>query len=161
MRETMQQISDHLAEEIECYRELLRVVESEQQILLHGRHEELLGTADEKLKLSQRLAHIQTERRELMTKPSGDGVRPAKLIDMTRYLPSEERPEFREAVKKAAQLSRRLASQNQLNKGYLEEALDTVEHLIGILTGRGRGNAYGRRGRMEAARVPRMLAREV
>ncbi|MCB2184837.1 MAG: flagellar protein FlgN [Deltaproteobacteria bacterium] len=162
MHPAMDEITDQLVTEIGFYRELLEVVGEEKEILLSGQHDRLLGTSEKKLSLGQRLAAAQAARRETMEKlaPQQDG-RPAKLIDLVGFLPQERQAPFRRAVADAAQLAKNLGSQNEANKRYLEDALDTVEHVISILSGRQEKKRYGGRALATPNQQPRLLSKEV
>jgi hypothetical protein len=51
---------------------------------------------------------------------------------------------------------------NTLNKQFIEEALDTVEHLMGLLTSGAPNPVYGNTGpQPSTSTTPRILAREV
>ncbi len=158
----MNQILSHLEKEIVLYRKLLEVVAEERAVLLEGRHEDLLAISEHKLRLSHRLVEVQQARRDLMASLVGPGERPLRLSDLGGRLSGEERSLFQAVVDKAAALARRLGLQNQTNRRYLEEALDTVEHLLSILSARGEAPAYDRVGKGQCLPGgPRMLAREV
>ena len=164
MNSDVQEIRERIEEEIGCYRELMAVVDKERGVLLSGRHEGLLACAEQKLLLAQRLEQVQRRRREAMARISPDPDHPLRLRDLGMMLPSEERGPFQAMLVKAQALAERLARASANNKAYVEEALDTVEHLLGILAGQGRPQGYDANGSM-GARLgpigPRMLAREV
>ncbi|MGD8562208.1 MAG: flagellar protein FlgN [Desulfarculaceae bacterium] len=155
------QIKKHLSDEIECFRDLLTVVEQERDILLEGKHENLMSLSQRKLELSQKLAQTQNQRRRLMEGLSPNPKEPLRLSDLSRHLPKEERSSFRDLVRILGAMAKRLATMNQLNKGFVEEALDTVEHLLGILTASNRNQCYSAQGSSQAPNLPRLLAREV
>ncbi len=164
MNSDVQEIKLHIEEEIGCYRELMAVVEQERAILLGGRHEELLACVERKIGLAQRLGQVQEARRQAMSRISPDPDHPLRLRDLGMMLPNEERGPFRELLVRAQALAERLSQASSNNKAFVEEALDTVEHLLGILSGNGQGAGYGARGALKARAgtcPPRMLAREV
>ncbi|MBI5521249.1 MAG: flagellar export chaperone FlgN [Desulfarculus sp.] len=164
MNSDVQEIRERIEEEIGCYRELMAVVEQERGVLLSGRHEGLLACAEQKLMLAQRLAKVQEMRRLAMARISPDPEHPLRLRDLGEMLPAEERGPYRTMLVKAQALAERLAMASASNKAFVEEALDTVEHLLGILAGQGRPQAYDASGAMGARlgpAAPRMLAREV
>jgi flagellar biosynthesis/type III secretory pathway chaperone len=164
MNDDVREIRHHIEEEIGCYRELMAVVEQERGILLSGRHEDLLACVEQKLNLAQRLGQVQRERRQAMSRISPDPEHPLRLRDLGAMLPSEERGPFKEMLVKAQALAERLSQASANNKSFVEEALDTVEHLLGILTGQGRQQGYDANGAMGARAgtcPPRMLVREV
>ena len=77
-------------------------------------------------------------------------------------MPLESRSGFRETARTLSTLAQRVAGLNELNKQFIQEALDTVEHLLGIMTGRKMRKAYGKKGKVEEApSISRFLAREV
>ncbi len=156
-------ITDLLAREIDCLRELTGQLEAEKEALLSGRHDQLLGINEQKLILGKKLADIQNQRRELMARLGPADADPPKLIDLGRHLPAEQRRPFRAAVRTVAAMAGRLARLNQANHDFVAEALDTVDHLIEVLSGRGRqGASYGAEGVMRTPTArPRMVTREV
>ena len=85
---------------------------------------------------------------------------PPKLIALSAYLPPEDRPYFRDQVNQLAFLAVELNNINNLNKEYLEEALDTVEHILGILTGKEPPSVYGRKNPQKNSGPPRLLTKE-
>jgi len=160
MQTVMEQIVEKLGQETQGYRDLLQLVEKEREILLSGRHEDLIPVSEQKLGLTQHLAETQKQRRALMQSLSPD--HPLKLSDLTTYLPREKRSPFRAALKTLTALSERLASLNQRNAVFINDVLDTVEHLLAILTGQDRKEAYGARGAAaNKPSLPRLLTREV
>lgn len=164
MNSDVQEIRERIEEEIGCYRELMSVVDQERGVLLSGRHEGLLACAEQKMMLAQRLEKVQEMRRQAMARISPDPDHPLRLRDLGMMLPHEERGPFQAMLIKAQALAERLAMASANNKTFVEEALDTVEHLLGILAGQGRPQAYDASGAMGARPgpvMPRMLAREV
>ena len=157
-------IRQHIEQEVLCYRQLLEVVEQERQILLNGQHERLLGTNEQKLELAHRLGVVQDERRQALASLSPDPGRPLRLRDLGDMLSGQERGPFRAMLAKAQQMAERLAQASQTNRSFVEEALDTVEHLLGILCGQSRDHGYtasGARAAQGGPTRPRLLAREV
>ena len=161
MQHAVEKITTELAKEVQCYRELLEVVQAERDILLHGDHKQLMGTAEQKLGLTERLAAAQENRREAMVAVSGTPDTPAKLIDLTPYLPQESRAGFRSTVREAARLAKRLSQLNEGNKGFLEEALDTVDHLLSIITGQNKASTYDCRGMTRGGAGRSLVVKEV
>lgn len=163
MQDQLQDIRSALGEEIVCFRELLAVAERERDILLKGSHQELMETVQLKLGISQRLSERQRERRRLLEELSPDKRRPLRLRDLTGFLPPEEQAPFRSALGEAQRLAQRLGDMSATSKRYVEEALDTVEHLLAILTGQGRSQAqgYSPHGQRSAPTRPRILARAI
>lgn len=161
MQQAMQTIADELEKEIQCYRELLDVVSAERDILLSGDHGRLAEVTEQKIGLSSRLARAQESRREAMKKvlrqPANASVR---LGDLTPMLPADRRGEFKAAVREAGLLAKRLSHMSHTNRSYLEEALDTVDHLLGILTGGNKGIVYGADGQRRHAPTRRMVTKE-
>ncbi len=162
MQAVMQEISDRLNQELDLYRRLLEVAAQERDILLGGDHQQLMGTAESKLELCRELALVQQERRRLMEALSPDRKRPLKLSDLAGMLPASQQGPVRSLITKLRRLARRLAELNQMNKGFIEEALDTVEGLLHTLTGGGQGASYGSKGvRGDGPSLPRLVTREV
>lgn len=162
MQGVMQEISQRLGQELELYRQLLEVVSEERDILLEGDHQRLMGTAERKLTVCKELAEVQEGRRELMMSLSPDSERSLKLSDLAGHLPSGQQGPFRAMIANLSRMAKRLGDLNQMNKSFIEEALDTVEGMLQTLTGRGRGAAYGSKGvRQSGPSLPRLLAREV
>ena len=158
----MNQINARLEDEIQSYSELLELVQEEKEILLSGDHDRLLETSEKKLAISGRLLKQQTERRRLMAVllPKGGGQ--ARIRDLEPHVNPESRSAFRETARTLTGLAQKVAGLNERNKQFINEALDTVEHLLGILTGRRRYDAYGSKGKVEEApSSPRFLAKEV
>lgn len=162
MQHDVEKITTELAKEVQCYRELLEVVRNERDILLGGDHRQLMGTAEQKLGLTERLAAAQEGRRAAMLAVSGKADTPAKLIDLTPLLPQESRSDFKAKVREAARLAKQLSQLNEGNKGFIEEALDTVDHLLGIITGKNRSNmTYDSRGMAQGSGGRNLVAKEV
>lgn len=163
MREQVERIRKGLAGEIVCFRELLQLAERERDILLKGSHQELMDTAQRKLELGQRLAEMQQDRRRLMHELSARPGQPLRLRDLAAFLPPQERAPYRAALGEAQSLAERLGEMSRLSRRYVEEALDTVEHLLAILTGQGRFQAqgYAPHGQRPAPARSRILARAV
>ena len=162
MKPVIESVVEKLGEETQCYRELLALVKEERDILLEGRHERLIPTSEKKLEISQRLAEAQKKRRGLMEELAADGKKPLKLSDLVSYLPREKRAPFRAALKNLSAMAKRLAGMNRRNGAFIADALDTVEHLLSILTGQNENQGYGSRGGpMSKQNMPRLVAREV
>ena len=161
--EDLKLIQQHVENEIGCYRELIQVVEREKDILLSGDHSGLPSQAEQKLGIARRLHQTRQARQEVMTRLSPDPASPLRLRDLAGLLPVAERPVFRALLQKAQTLAENLVTKNQNNQRFVQEALDTVEHLMGILSGQGRNQTYGQGGRRNTAPSgpPRLLAREV
>jgi flagellar biosynthesis/type III secretory pathway chaperone len=162
MQAVMNDISQRLGQEVDLYRRLLDVVIEERDILLEGGHERLMGTTERKLAICKDLAMVQDDRRELMQKLSPDSKAPLKLSDLADYLPENQQGPFHSLVSKLRRMSARLSELNDMNKSYIEDALDTVEGLLQAITGGGRGAAYGNKGTCSnGPSVPRLVTREV
>ena len=161
--EDLRLIQRHIEQEIGCYRELLQVVDQERDILLSGDHSELPRQAEAKLGIARRLDQTRQARQDAMARLAPEPGQPLRLRDLAELLPAPERGAFREMLVRAQALAENLAAKNQNNRCYVQEALDTVEHLIGILSGRAQGQTYGQGGRRNAAPSgpPRLLTREV
>lgn len=161
MQAVMDEISKCLGQEVELYRQLLDVVGDEREILLHGDHQKLLGTSERKVAVCQELITVQENRRELMQKLSPDRDKPLKVSDLANYLPRTQQGVFRTLVAKLSRMTERLASLNQANKAFIEEALDTVEGLLQAITSGG-SLLYGNKGtRQNRQPLPRIVTREV
>lgn len=147
-------------QESACLERLLRVVDEERKVLTSGSHTELFATSEKKVALSRELEQLQTQRRKLIA-AMNPGVRMQMgLMDAAMALPKDQRGRFRGVVKKAQGLAKRLQDANEANKRYLTEALDTVEHVVGIMTGRIDNRSYGKRP-PQGPQKARLLAREV
>ncbi len=161
MESLLYEIQEHLAREHILFRKLLEVVEKERDILLEGEHFRLLANTERKLELCQELARVQKERRRLMARLMPAEEQAPDLEGLVKLVSGDKRAELKSRIKKMRRLARRLDQLNQGNRGFLEDALDTVEHLMGILAGGRRQAAYRAGGRQEAVPGPRLLAREV
>jgi len=161
MQQAMKMIAQELENEIQCYRELLEVVSTERDILLSGEHKRLAETTEIKIGLGSRLARAQESRRLAMQAivPPQAG-REARLGDLTPLLPVDRRGEFKAAVREAGLLAQRLSHMSQANRSFLEEALDTVDNLLAIITGRKQGATYGANGQSRPAQGRSIMARE-
>ncbi|MFH1058695.1 MAG: flagellar protein FlgN [Pseudomonadota bacterium] len=159
----LKQIQAQLAQEVSCYRELLAVVDEERIILLSGQHQGLNTSVERKLGLAARLEKARNERLEMMAKLSPDPRQPLRLRDLAADLPPDQRGPFRALLAKAQTLAEAVLRKNQANQGFVQEALDTVDHMLGLLSGRGAGQTYGHGGRRQAAPTgpPRLVTREV
>ncbi len=162
MQAVMTEISQRLGQEVELYRQLLEVVTEERDILLEGGHQRLMGTTERKLAVCKELAMVQDERRELMLRFSPDRENPLKLSDLAGYLPEKQQGPFHSLIKKLRSMTERLAQLNDMNKSFVEDALDTVEGLLQAITGGGQGAAYGNKGMCKnGPSMPRLVTREV
>ncbi len=161
MNSLLHEVQEHLAREHILFRKLLEVVEKERNILLEGEHFRLLANTERKVELCQELARVQEQRRGLMARlaPAGEGA--PDLEGLVELVSGDERSRLKARLRDMRRLARRLDQLNQGNRGFLEDALDTVEHLMGILAGGQRQAAYRAGGRREAVPGPRLLAREV
>ena len=160
--EDLRQIQRHIAQEITCYRVLIAVVERERDILLSGDHSGLPHQAEAKLGIARRLEQTRQARQDTMARLSPDPGVPLRLRDLTGLLPAEDRGPFRALLHQAQALAESLTAKNQANRGFVQEALDTVEHLMGILSGQAQRQTYGQGGRRHTpSGPPRLLAREV
>jgi flagellar biosynthesis/type III secretory pathway chaperone len=85
------------------------------------------------------------------------------LRDLAGLLPAAERGIFRALLQRAQSLAESLTAKNQANARFVQEALDTVEQLMDILSGRDRRQTYDQDGRRNATSSgpPRLLTREV
>ena len=160
MREMMDMIMAYLEKELKLYRELLEVVEQERDALLGGRHDQLLEVNERKISVCNQLAQAQKERREIMVRLSPHPQRSLKLSELSELLPVAERSPYKALVRNLRGISERLSQLSEMNKGFLEEALDTVEHLMDILMGRNQQTAYTRKGMVQPRGMPRFMARE-
>lgn len=162
MQAVMNEISQRLGQEVELYRRLLEVVSEERDILLEGGHQRLMGTTERKLAVCKELAMVQEDRRELMQRLSPDRDNPLKLSDLAGRLPEKQQGAFRSLINKLRSVSARLTELNELNKNFIEDALDTVEGLLQAMTGNGAGAAYGNKGNCKnGPSLPRLVTREV
>jgi flagellar biosynthesis/type III secretory pathway chaperone len=161
MRAVLFEITGAINLEIDCLRSLLDVVHSERDALKERQHERLISLAERKIALCNELAGIQQKRRGLIQQVVGNKSAPAKLKDLTPLLEEDEREPFQAAVRQIRELARNLERINSLNRTHVEEALDTVEHVLSILTGQNRKETYVGRGRPPTKQAPRMLARQV
>jgi flagellar biosynthesis/type III secretory pathway chaperone len=161
MQAELNAITDSLGRELALYQELVQVAGEEREILLTGDHDRLMGTAERKLTLCRNLAQVQESRRRLMQKLSPAEDRALKLSDLADWLPAPERGPFRSLVARLAGLAKELGGLNQRNKSFLEEALGTVEDILGMIMNAGRPSGYGLKGQRSAPSAPRLVAREV
>lgn len=161
MQPVFEQIMEQLHREIVGYEGLLDTLREERDILLTGDHDELLAISERKLGLARDLERMQRERVATMLQVlPGIGRRP-RLADLEPHLPPEMKAGLRKAVRILTTLSERLSQANQNNKGYIEEALQTVEHILGAIVDSGPKMVYQAPNGHEARRQPRLLAREV
>lgn len=162
MENTISQVYEMLKAEADLYRELLLLAQRERDTLLSRDHSALAGISQEKVMLCQRLAQRQHERRQAMARLAPEGRQdPLRLRDFIGQLPPEQRGRFSAVHRQLADMATRLTHLNNESRGFVQEALDTVDHLLGILTGRGKGGSYGRRGQPQQAMGARLMTREV
>jgi flagellar biosynthesis/type III secretory pathway chaperone len=161
MQAELNAITDSLGRELALYQELIQVAGEEREILLAGEHDRLMGTAERKLGLCRNLAQMQESRRRLMRQLSPRPERPLKLSDLADWLPAPQRGPFRSLVDRLAGLAGELGRLNHGNKGFLEEALGTVEEILGMIMNAGRPQGYGPGNQKPAPAAPRLVAREV
>lgn len=162
MSTLVDEIYQCLQTELELYRQLLELTRTERDILVSGDHQELMSASQAKLELCKVLVQRQDERRDLMASLSGGaGNEPMRLGDLMAFLPASRQPAFKEIHNRLKTLAHRLGNLNQQSKGFIEEALDTVEHLLGILTNRGQSTSYSAQGITTAPVGARLVTREV
>ena len=161
MDKLLHEIQERLDRERLLFGRLLEVVERERDILLEGEHLRLVANSEEKVELCQELAGVQKERRELMARLVPAEEQAPDLDGLVRMAPAEMRVGLKSRLNELRRLARRLDQLNRRNQEFLEDALDTVEHLMGVLAGGKRQAAYRASGRQEALAGPRLLAREV
>nr|MCA1905438.1 flagellar protein FlgN [Desulfarculus sp.] len=161
--EDLKLIQQHIEDEVGCYREMIQVVERERDILLSRDHSGLPEQAEQKLAIARRLHQSRLARQEVMSRISPDPARPLRLRDLAGLLPAAERGIFRALLQRAQSLAESLTAKNQANARFVQEALDTVEQLMDILSGRDRSQTYDQEGRRNATSSgpPRLLTREV
>lgn len=161
--EDLKLIQRHIEDEVVCYRELIQVVERERDILLSRDHSGLPEQAEQKMGIARRLHESRLARQEVMSRLSPDPASPLRLRDLAGLLPAAERGIFRALLQRAQALAESLAAKNQANARFVQEALDTVEHLMDILSGRQRSQTYSQAGRRDTTQSgpPRLLTREV
>jgi flagellar biosynthesis/type III secretory pathway chaperone len=154
-------IAQGIAEEITCLKEIADLLEREKDILLSGDHQQLMGLNQSKLSIFHRLHQTQEERRGMQQACAEPGQSPPSLRELSRRLPAEQQEGFRMSLMTADGLARRVMSASELNRGYVEEALATVDHLLGILSGQGTSLGYSPHGLPQTSNRPRLLTREV
>jgi flagellar biosynthesis/type III secretory pathway chaperone len=152
-----------LGQEVQYLEELLGVVEEEKQVLLQGNHEGLIPLSERKAALSRSLADAQNKRLTLQKKLSSSPENPIGLADLEKHLEKSSQSAFRSTVRSMQAMAGRLKDLNQANGTFVQEALKTVEHLLGIITGSGEAQGYGPRpgGARKAHLPPRLVAKEV
>jgi flagellar biosynthesis/type III secretory pathway chaperone len=148
--------------EISYYHRLLQVLQQERDILLSGQHDQLLLNCESKMSLSEELHDLQSARQELLaqfTVPD-EGEEVVKLSQQLPLLEEKQWPEFRALLQEADILSRRLQDLNQINRTYINEALDSIGHILSIFTDQRRG-VYNARGGPVSLSGRKILARKV
>ena len=158
-KEHYQEIARILAKEVEGLRQLLEVVEQEKQLLLAGSPEDLVPVSEQKLAICRRLEELKAERTRAMERAGLDPASPAALEELIRWAPSSQRQGLKALVDKARAIARTVARVGENNKRYLQEALDTVDKLLAILTGTDQPQGYGHH--PPRALGPRLVAKEV
>ena len=104
---------------------------------------------------------MQDERRRLMDQLDPERPAAMKLSDLAQFMAPDEREPFKATIRRLSVMAERLNNMNSLNKQFIEEALDTVEHLLGMLTAGMPNPVYGKGGPRQTANRPRIFAREV
>ncbi|KIX13536.1 hypothetical protein X474_13705 [Dethiosulfatarculus sandiegensis] len=152
-----------LGQEVKCLEELLNVVEQEKKVLIEGNHEGLIPLSERKADLSQRLADAQKKRLGLQKKLSSSPESPIGLADLEKHLEKPYHSAFRSTIRSMRTMAGRLKDLNEANGRFVQDALQTVEHLLGIITGAGETQGYGPRpgGPRKAHLPPRLVAKEV
>jgi flagellar biosynthesis/type III secretory pathway chaperone len=156
----MNAIMEHLAMEVNHYRELLTVMEHERDILLQGRHDELASNCERKLLLSEQLASVQNERQRLMAAFSSDEFTVSKMSELIPLVPEDQRENYRLQLLEADSLSARLRELNAINRSFITEALDSIGSILNIFAGQ-QNCAYNARGGRDSFCGGRILVREV
>jgi flagellar biosynthesis/type III secretory pathway chaperone len=156
----MAAIMEHLAMEVNHYRELLTVMEHERDILLQGRHDELTANCERKLLVSEQLASIQNERQRLMAAFNSDEFTVDKMSELIPLVPEEQRENYRLQLLEAESLSTRLRELNAINRSFITEALDSIGSILNIFAGQ-QNPGYNARGNRNSLRGGSILVREV
>ena len=161
MQPAIDLMKQKLEMEASYFEDLLATVDAERKVLLSGGHDKLAGLSEKKLALCHDLAQVQNERQELAKSIMGKGQGPAKLIELSERLPKSERAGFRAALHNLDALSQRVQKLNELNQLFVRDALDMVEHLMGIVTQTKDPGTYSPQGGHKRQDKPRILTREV
>jgi flagellar biosynthesis/type III secretory pathway chaperone len=161
MEAHLREIALKVEGEVSCLSQLLELLDQEREILLHGRHQDLMGTTQRKISIFHQLNQVQEERRALQQGYATEDLPQPTLGQLSRRLPQPRQGEFRRALLTADDLARKVMSANQANQGYVSEALATVDHLLGLLSGGGVSQGYSPQGATAPPNRPRLFAREV
>lgn len=156
----MASIMEHVQTEIGYYRELLQTMEQERDILLKGLHEQLMPNCERKLQLGEQLAAVQTKRQEMVNAFSTEDFTVSKLSELLPLVSEADRENFRQCLLEADNLSRRMRELNELNRSYINEALDTIGQILSIFAGQ-QSAGYTASGGRAPLKGRRLLAREV
>jgi flagellar biosynthesis/type III secretory pathway chaperone len=153
-------IMQYVKTEISYYHRLLQVLQQERDILLSGQHDQLLPNCELKMALSEELHDLQAARQDLLAQFNGEGTEVVKLAELLPLLETEARREYRALLQEADTLSRRLHDLNQINRTYINEALDSIGHILAIFADQHAGG-YNARGAQVSTRGRRIVARAV
>jgi flagellar biosynthesis/type III secretory pathway chaperone len=156
-------IMQYVRTEINYYHSLLLVLQQERDILLSGQHDQLLPNCENKMALSEELHDIQKQRQALLVQfstPEGGEEETGRLSQLIPLADEEKQPEYRAMLQEADTLSRRLRDLNEINRTYINEALDGIGHILAIFTGQQSGG-YNSQGSRTPVQGRRILAREV
>ena len=135
------------------------VVEEEKHLLLKGSPEQLVPVSERKLTICKRLEELKAERARAMRAAGLDPEAAGALDQLINAAPPSGRHGLKALVEKARALARNVARVGENNKLYLQEALDTVEKVLAILTGAEQPKGYGQH--PPRALGPRLVAKEV
>jgi flagellar biosynthesis/type III secretory pathway chaperone len=155
-------IMQYVKTEVSYYHRLLQVLQQERDILLSGQHDQLLLNCESKMALSEELHELQSARQELLSgfNLQSEGEEMVKLSALLPLLEEEEQREYRALLQEADILARRLRDLNQINRTYINEALDSIGHILAIFTDQQRGG-YNARGGPISLNGRQLLARKV
>ena len=143
----MERIKHLLNQETEGLSSLLEALDKEKDILLKGQHQDLMANSEHKLEICQQLESIQKARQELVLNMVIAGEPIVKLSQLAPLLQAEQRDAFREQLIKADNLSKQLHERNQLNRAFINEALDSIGHVLSIISNQHNASGYNEIGR--------------
>ena len=120
-----------------------------------------MANSEYKLEICQQLESVQKTRQELTQGLVVDGEPVIRLSQLTPLLPAEQRDNFREQLIRADNLSKQLNERNQLNRSFINEALDSIGHVLSIISNHRNAAGYNASGHRLPITASRVLVKGV
>lgn len=166
MQTPIQTLEDLFYEKIMLYQELVDCLSQEKDFLIKTDIDALWEISDKKLAVVKRIESVRGKILSTLSDASidhGMDVTSFSLTSLLSLIPREARSPFRKAHLSLVGLKAEIRQRSQENKVFVEQSLDFLDELIGILTNAGGTNDVYTKGRIlpNKTQGPVLLHREV